>query len=95
MCACILVLVSVCMGARASIHAACGLRDPRVPTTLTTGYLSFHLMAQCAVHALKGLAYRARVTLASSPASHCKQCSARAAAPVLLAHAEVTIGSKT
>jgi hypothetical protein len=36
-----------------------------------TGYLSFHPMAQCGVHALKGLACRARVTPASSPASHC------------------------
>ena len=33
-------------------------------------------MAQCVVHALEGLACRARVTLASSPVSHCKQCSA-------------------
>jgi hypothetical protein len=40
------------------------------------GRLSFHLMAQCVVHALKGLACRARVTTASSPALHCKQCSA-------------------
>jgi hypothetical protein len=32
--------------------------------------------AQCVVHALKGLACHARVTPASSPASHCKQCSA-------------------
>ncbi len=42
----------------------------------TTGYLSFGPMAQCVVHALKGLACRARVTPASSPASHYKQCSA-------------------
>ena len=42
----------------------------------TVGYLSFGPMAQCVVHALKGLACRARVTPASSPASHCKQCSA-------------------
>ena len=42
----------------------------------TAGYLSFGPMAQCVVHALKGLACRARVTPASSPASHCKQCSA-------------------
>ncbi len=45
----------------------------------TTGCLSFHPMAQCVVHALKGLACRARVTQASSPASHwrhCKQLSA-------------------
>ena len=66
-------------------------------TTGTAGCLSFGPMAQCIVHALKGLACRARVTPASSPASHCKQYSAltspslhRAAAPVLLAHAEVT-----
>jgi hypothetical protein len=44
--------------------------------THTAGYLRFHPMAQCAVHALKGLACRARVTPASSPSSHCKQCSA-------------------
>jgi hypothetical protein len=42
----------------------------------TAGYLRFHPIAQCAVHALKGLACRARVTPASSPASLCKQCSA-------------------
>ena len=42
----------------------------------TAGYLSFGPMAQCVVHALKGLACRAHVTPASSPASHCKQCSA-------------------
>ncbi len=54
-------------------------------------HLSFGPMAQCVVRALKGLAYRARVTPAISPASHCKQCSAltspslhaRVAAPVL------------
>ncbi len=44
--------------------------------TDTAECLSFHPMAQCVVHALKGLACRARVTPASSPASHCKQCSA-------------------
>ena len=33
----------------------------------TAGCLSFHPMAQCVVHALKGLARRARVTPASSP----------------------------
>ena len=37
--------------------------------TPTAGFLSFHPMAQCVVHALKGLACRARVTPASSPAS--------------------------
>ncbi len=42
----------------------------------TAGHLSFGPTAQCAVHALKGLACRKRVTPASSPASHCKQCSA-------------------
>ncbi len=42
----------------------------------TAGCLYFHPMAQCVVHTLKGLACRARVTPASSPASHCKQCSA-------------------
>ena len=66
----------------------------------TAGYLSFHPFAQCVVHALKCLACRARVTPASLPASHCRRCTAlsrlrrlrftRVAAPVLLAHAEVT-----
>ena len=42
----------------------------------TAGYLSVGPTAQCVVHALKGLACRARVTSATSPASHCKQCSA-------------------
>ncbi len=42
----------------------------------TAGYLSFGPMTQCVVHALKGLACRARVTPASAPASHCQQCSA-------------------
>jgi hypothetical protein len=70
-----------------------------------TGCLSFYPMAQCVGHALKGLA--CPVTPASSPASHGKHwhCSRRlprgAAAPGLLAHAEVTTniiffnGSKT
>ncbi len=41
----------------------------------TAGYRSFHHMAQCAVHVLKGLACRARVTPASSPASaHARVC---------------------
>ncbi len=44
--------------------------------THTTRYVSFGPTAQCVVHVLKGLACRARVTPASSPASHCKQCSA-------------------
>ncbi len=48
----------------------------RARATLTAGYLSFGPMAQCVVHALKGLACRARFTPASLPASHCKQCSA-------------------
>ena len=51
----------------------------------TTGYLSFGPTAQCVVHALKGLACRARVTPVSSPASHCKQCSALTS-PALHAH---------
>jgi hypothetical protein len=38
--------------------------------------ISFHPMAQCVVHALKGLACRARVPPASLPASHCKHSSA-------------------
>ena len=42
----------------------------------TAGYLRSHPIAQRVVHALKGLACRARVAPASSPASHCKQCSA-------------------
>ena len=50
----------------------------------TTWYLIVYLMAQCAVHALKGLTCRALATPASSPASHCKQCSALAS---LLLHA--------
>ena len=45
----------------------------------TARYLSFRPMAQCVVHALKGLACRTRVTLGS------------AAVPVFLAHTEVTI----
>ncbi len=39
--------------------------------------LSFHPVAQC-VHVLKGLVCHARITPASSPALHCKQCSALA-----------------
>ena len=34
--------------------------------TPTAGYLSFHPMAQCVVHALKGLACRAPVLLAQA-----------------------------
>ena len=41
------------------------------------------------MHALKGLACRVRVTPASSPASHCKQCSALTS-PSLHARAGVT-----
>ena len=41
----------------------------------TAGCLSLGHMAQCVVHALKGLACRARATPACSPASHCKQCT--------------------
>ena len=44
--------------------------------TASAGYLRFGPMVQCVVHALKGLACRARVTPAISPASHCQQCSA-------------------
>ena len=64
----------------------------------TTGYLSFHPMAQCVVHVLKGLARRARVSLrlarlpstaSSAQRSHCLR-SACAAASVLLAQADVT-----
>ena len=47
-----------------------------VPTTGTARNLSFHHMDQCVVHALKGLARCAHDTQASSPASHCIQCSA-------------------
>ncbi len=46
-------------------------------------------MAQCAVHALKGLACRVRATPASSPASHCKQRSVLTS-PSLHARADVT-----
>ena len=66
----------------------------------TAGYLSFHPIVQCVVHALKGLACHARVNPASSPgpASHCSASGAQrsrclrfthATVPVLLAHAEV------
>ncbi len=65
--------------------------------TVTTGYLSFGHMAQYVVHALEGLACRARVTPASSPAAPASSAqrsrrlrSTLAATPVLLAHAEVT-----
>ena len=46
--------------------------------SVTAGYVRCGPMAQCAVHALVGLACRrrARATPASSPASHCKQCVA-------------------
>ncbi len=43
----------------------CGLLS-FVRLFITAGYLSFHPMAQCVVHALKGLACGARVTPASS-----------------------------
>jgi hypothetical protein len=59
--------------------------SPYARVRYTAGYLSFHPMAQCVVHALKGLACRARVTPASLPASHCKQCSALTS-PSLHAH---------
>ena len=79
------------------------LQQPRtsVSSTITdgtVGYPSFGPTAQCAVQELKGLACRARVSLrlarlsctaSSAQRSRCL-CSARAAAPVLLAHAEVT-----
>ncbi len=63
----------------------------------TTGYLSFGPMAQCVVHALKGLA-AVRVSLrlarlprtASSAQRSRRLRSTRAAASVLLAHAKVT-----
>ena len=58
-----------------SRHASFLLKSFLSPT-IPPGCLSFHPMAQCVVHALKGLACRARVTPARSPASHCKQCSA-------------------
>ncbi len=46
----------------------------------TTRYLSFHKMAQCVVHALKGLACRARVTrqhcsALTSPSLHARGCA--------------------
>ena len=61
----------------------------------TAGYLSLGPLAQCVVHALKGLTCRARVTPASSPSASSAQRSrrlrsTRAAVPVLLAHANVT-----
>ncbi len=49
----------------------------------TAGYLSFGPMAQCVVHALDGLAYRARVAPASSPVLHYKQRSALTLLPSL------------
>ena len=39
----------------------------------TAGYLSFGPMAQCVVHALKGLACRARAVPANLFAAHCEQ----------------------
>ncbi len=63
----------------------------------TADYLSFGPMAQCAVHAVKGLACRARVTQlarlprAASSAQRSRRLRfTRAAAPVLLAQAEVS-----
>jgi hypothetical protein len=55
-------------------------------TLLSHRVPKFHPMAQCVVHALKGLACRARVTPASSPASHCSALTS----PSLHAHAAVT-----
>ena len=63
----------------------------------------FHLMAQCAVHVLEDLACRAHLTPATVPrlprtASSAQRprhlCSTREAAPVLLAHTEVTLTIK-
>ena len=48
---------------------------PMDPKLRYLGCLSVHPMSQCVVHALEGLACRVRVTPASSPASHCKQCT--------------------
>ena len=59
---------SIHLWLQGSIHYPCALG--------TFEYRSFRPMAQCVVHALKGLACRARATPASSPASHCKQYSA-------------------
>jgi hypothetical protein len=56
--------------------ALCGCLRANTRQACTTGYLSFHPMAQCVVRAIKCLACRARVTQARSPASHCMQCSA-------------------
>ena len=67
------LLLSVSYGWRHNIthNIACFIQF--VPA----GYLSFGPMAQCVVHALKkAWRSRARFTLASSLASHCKQCSA-------------------
>jgi hypothetical protein len=55
---------------QAHLGVDCGWQEPG-----TTGCLRFHPMPQCVVHALKGLACRARITPASSPASHYKQSS--------------------
>ena len=76
-------------------HARC-CHSSRKPHTV--GYLSFGPMVQCVMHALKGLACCARVSLrlarlprtASSAQLSRRICSSRAAAPGPLAHAEVT-----
>jgi hypothetical protein len=47
----------------------------RVSQQYSTGYLSFGPMAQCVVHALKGLACRAHVTPPTSPAFHARGCA--------------------
>ena len=64
---------------------------------VTAGCLSFHPMAQCVVHALKAwLAARVSLRLARLPRTASSALRSRrlrstcAAAPVLLAHAEVT-----
>ena len=49
---------------RSENNALAGSHRLRSAHTGTTGYLSFHPMAHCVVHALKGLACRAPVLLA-------------------------------
>jgi hypothetical protein len=58
---------------------------PKITHAMHHRVPKFSPMSQCVVHALKGLACRACVPPASSPASHCKQCLALTS-PLLHAH---------
>ncbi len=66
--------LSACFRASAE-EATDGTAVAPAADTCTVGCRNFHPMAQCIVHVLKGMACRARVIPASSPASHYKQCS--------------------